>query len=46
MKNIDKYVIDGSILTLDKRIKKLYKKGVQEIENIAVNIIKEGKVKE
>jgi len=46
VKNIDKYVIDGSILTLDKRIKKLYKKGVQEIENIAVNIIKEGKVKE
>lgn len=46
VKNIDKYVIDGNILTLDKRIKKLYKKGVQEIENIAVNIIKEGKVKE
>lgn len=41
MKNIEKYVIEGKIPTLDKKIRSSYKKGITHLERIATNLIKE-----
>jgi len=43
IRNIDKYVLDGEILTLNKYIRKAYKKGVNSFEVMAKNILKEKK---
>ncbi len=41
IKNIDKYFLDGVILTLDKTIRSKYKKDIKEFEEIAKVIIGE-----
>lgn len=43
IKNIDKYVLDGEILTLNKTIRKSYKKVITSFETIAKSLIKEKK---
>lgn len=43
-KNIDKYIIDGNILTLDKNILKKQKQAIKIFELIITDILKEGKV--
>lgn len=44
IKNIDKYVIDGEILTLNNRLYKQYNKAMKIYEMLAVDLIKESKV--
>lgn len=48
IKNIDKYVLDGEILTLNKQIRKSYKKIIKLFELMAKNLLKDkrNKVKE
>ena len=43
VKKIEKYLLDGNILTLDKRFVKKNKKGVQVLEKIANNLVREDK---
>ena len=43
IKNIDKYVIDGKILTLDSKILKQNKKAINNFKLIAAELIKEGR---
>lgn len=43
IKNIDKYVLDGKILTLDSRIQRKYKKEIAHFEKIAQAILKDPK---
>ena len=43
IKNIDKYVLDGHILTLDPHIRKKHKKGITHFEKMAQSILKEPK---
>lgn len=43
IRNIDKYVLDGEILTLNKYIRKAYKKVINSFEVIAKNLLKEKK---
>jgi len=40
IKNIDKYVLDGKILTLDKKIQSSHKKNFDKLMNIAKHIVK------
>lgn len=40
LKNIDKYVLDGEILTLNKKIRSSNKKAISNFENIANNLLK------
>lgn len=44
IKNIDKYIIDGEILTLNDRIYKKHKHAMKIYEMIATDLIKESKV--
>ena len=44
IKNIDKYIIEGEILTLDNKIYKKHKKAIKIYEMIANELIKESKV--
>ena len=44
IKNIDKYIIDGDILTLDEKIYKKHKKAMRIYDMIANDLIKESKV--
>ena len=44
IKNIDKYIIDGEILTLDDKVYKKYKKAMKIYEMIANDLTKESKV--
>ena len=44
--NLEKYIMDGKILTLDKKIVSSHKKGVANIEKIAATLLKEKKNKE
>ena len=44
IKNIDKYIIDGEILTLNSKIYKQYKRAMKIYEMIANDLIKESKV--
>lgn len=44
IKNIDKYIIDGEILTLNDKIYKKYKNAMNIYELIATDLIKESKV--
>jgi len=47
IKNIDKYVLDAEILTLNKQIRNTHKKEIKNFENLAKNLLKEeSKVKE
>lgn len=41
IKNIDSYTLDGKIISLDKKIKLKYKKGIKELEKIKEYIMKE-----
>lgn len=43
IKNIDKYVLDGEILTLNKKIRSSHKKAIKNFEMIANNLLKEKK---
>lgn len=43
IKNIDKYVLDGEILTLNKKIRSSRKKAIQNFEMIANSLLKEKK---
>lgn len=43
IKTIDKYVLDGKILTLDPHIRKKHKKGIAHFEKLAQSILKEKK---
>ncbi len=43
LKNIDKYILDGSILTLQKRIISKHKKTIDSFKNIAESLMKEKK---
>ena len=43
IKNIDKYVLDGEILTLNKKIRASRKKAIHNFEMIANNLLKEKK---
>lgn len=45
IKNIDKYVLDGEILILNKHIRKMYKKVINNFELIAKTLMKEKKSK-
>lgn len=40
IKNIDNYVLEGKILTLDNKIRTRYKKGIQSLEKIKDSILK------
>lgn len=40
IKNIDNYVLEGKILTLDNKIRNRYKKGIQSLEKIKDSILK------
>ena len=40
IKNIDNYVLEGKILTLDNKIRSRYKKGIQSLEKIKDSILK------
>jgi len=42
IKNIDKYVVDGKILTLDSKIVKQNRKAINNFKLIAADLIKEG----
>ena len=44
IKNIDKYIIEGNVLTLNDAIYKKYKEAMKIYNLIALDIIKEGKV--
>ena len=44
IKNIDKYIIDGEILTLNDRIYKKHKNAMKIYEMIASDLVKESKV--
>ena len=44
IKNIDKYIIDGEILTLNDRLYKKHKKAMKIYEMIANDLVKESKV--
>jgi len=44
IKNIDKYIIDGEILTLNDKIYKKYKRAIKVYEMIASDLMKESKV--
>lgn len=44
IKNIDKYVLDGKILTLDNKIRKNKKKGIEHFEKIVQSLLKEKKL--
>jgi len=44
IKNIDKYIINGEILTLNNRVYKQYKKAMKIYEMLANDLIKESKV--
>ena len=44
IKNIDKYIIDGEILTLNNKVYKQYKKAMKIYEMLANDLIKESKV--
>lgn len=46
IKTIDKYVLDGNILTLDKKIRANYKKAIKNFELLGNNLLKEQKKKE
>ena len=47
IKNIDKYVLDAEILTLNKQIRNIHKKEIKSFENIAKDLLtQESKVKE
>ena len=39
IKNIDKYILDGDILTLNKNINRFYSKDINHIKNIAMELI-------
>lgn len=41
IKDIDKYVLDGEIITLNKNLCKKYSKGVKNLTQIAENLLKE-----
>lgn len=43
IKNIDKYVLEGKILTLDKKIRNSHKKTINNFENLANNLLKKSK---
>jgi len=43
IKNIDKYILDGEILTLNKYIISHYKKVINSFETLAKNLLKENK---
>jgi len=45
IKNIDKYVLDGDILTINKQIRNTYKKDIKTFEVMAKNILKDKKNK-
>jgi hypothetical protein len=42
IKDIDKYVLDGEILTLNKKINSCYKNDVEHLMKIAKDILKKG----
>ena len=44
IKNIDKYIIEGNILTLNENIYKKYKEAMKIYNLIALDILKESKV--
>ena len=46
IKNIDKYVLDGEILTLNKKIKSYHKKAITNFENLTNNLLKKVKKEE
>ena len=46
IKNIDKYVLDGEILTLNKRIRNSHRKAITNFESLANNLIKKTKKEE
>lgn len=46
IKNIDKYVLDGEILTLNKKIRNSHRKAIANLEGLANNLIKKTKKKE
>ena len=46
IKTIDKYVLDGKILTLDKKVRANYKKAIRNFELLANSLLKEKKKKE
>jgi hypothetical protein len=39
MKNIDKFFMDGTIFTLDDKVREKYKKEIEIFENIASSIL-------
>ena len=41
IKNIDKYVIDGDILTINKNIRRFYGNDIKNMEKLALSLIKE-----
>ncbi|MDD2435221.1 MAG: AAA family ATPase [Bacilli bacterium] len=43
IKNIDKYVLDGEILTLNTKIRNSRKKGIKNLEMLANNLLKDKK---
>lgn len=43
IKNIDKYVLDGEILTLNKKIRSSNKKAIINFDNLATNLLKKMK---
>lgn len=45
IKNINKYIMDGKILTLDKNIKKQHKKSVEHLKKLGLALLKEQKEK-
>lgn len=46
IKNIDKYVLDGEILTLNKKIRSYHKKAITNFENLTNNLLKKIKKEE
>ena len=45
IRNIEKYIMDGKITILDKKVRATHKKGVQNIEKLAESLIKYKKIK-
>lgn len=45
IKNIDKYILDGQILTLNKQVRKSNKKAIQNLEEIAKSLLKDSRNK-
>lgn len=43
VKKIEKYLLNGTIMTLDKKFVKKNKKGIQVLERIATNLTREGR---